>query len=786
MPNLAPAPREAHAARPVALGLLALLLAAAEVACAPRASRPSVLVVTLDTVRADRIGCYGYGPARTPHLDALAAAGVRFTRAYTPAPLTLPAHASLLTGRYPPRHGVLHNGLYRLPDNVPTLAERFRRAGYRTAAFVASTVLNRTYGLARGFERYEDVPTRPPSLERLDFAPGERDARAVTALALDWLQAQGQVPVFLWVHYYDPHAPYLSHGPDPGDRALRYDREIAYVDEALGLLLQGLERQGAQWIVVVAADHGEALGEHGELTHGYFVYEEVMRVPLLVRGPSVPAGRLVDAPASLVDVGPTLLELAGLGELPEADGESLVPLWQEPAAPEPATERAVYMEARMAYLEYGWSPLFALRRGSWKFIEAPRPELYDLGTDPREARNLYPEPPASALQGMLAGLRAALQQRGAGESARREVSPEELARLRSLGYLQAGPRPAQAPAGGSLPDPKDKLAVFRQLDAATVLAAEGRALEAAAVLESLVREDPSNPVVRERLVLVLLAARRYDEAGQQAREGLGVLEARGLPFVSGMRLRMLLANVCHRQGKLDEAARLLDEVLERHPDEREALRQRMYLDISLGRPGDAVARARRYAASLPEDAAVSSEAVRIAARAGDDEAVLELGLPLLDSPYADPEALVEVGSRLERRGEGARAERAYRRAVDQNPATYRAWWGLGRLAFARGDGRQALEAFRRATEAEPRHATAWYNLGLAASRLGDTEQAEGALTRALELDPAYLDARVALAELEERTGRHDEACRMYRSVLEAAPGDATAREGASRACRGSQ
>jgi arylsulfatase A-like enzyme/Flp pilus assembly protein TadD len=345
---------------------------------------PNVLLITIDTLRADHVGSYGYSKGTTPTLDALAAEGVRFATPVSPTPLTLPSHASIFTGRFPPGHAVRHNGMFRLDPSVETLAERMQHAGYATAAFVGSAVLAKRYGLAQGFDVYDATPTREKS------APSgsrESPAEVVTDRALRWLEATDR-PFFLWVHYSDPHARYTP--PSPFSERFTdhlYDGEIAYVDSEIGRVLEGLRKSGRfeQTFIVVTSDHGESLGEHGEATHGYALYDPVLLVPLIFRGPDIPTSRVVKGVVRTVDIAPTLLWSLGLNPLPDIDGEDLAPLWVPGAPP---SHRWGYAETLATQFEQGWSPLFAIRSSDFLYVRSPRPELYNLKSDPEQLDNL--------------------------------------------------------------------------------------------------------------------------------------------------------------------------------------------------------------------------------------------------------------------------------------------------------------------------------------------------------------------------------------------------------------
>ena len=497
--------------------------------------RPNVLLVTLDTTRADHLGCYGDTDAKTPNVDGLAGRGARFAQAATPAPLTLPAHASIMTGLYPAGHGLRLNGTTALSDAQTTLAERFHGRGYRTGAFIGAFVLDARWGLAQGFDTYDDwFDLR--KFKRLDLAAVQRPANEVVDAALRWLDGRPNVPFFAWVHLYDAHSPYEPPEPFRTTFAARgpaglYDAEIAFADQQVGRLLAWVHAQGLdeRTMIVIAGDHGEGLGSHGEGTHGYFVYDSSVHVPLIVSTPLVSLQNLrVDAQVSLVDVAPTIAALAGLDPLPRVHGRSLVPLMTSragqlrfggwlgrtverlagPIGAGQSVEAATapgpvyaYSESTTPGLQFGWSALKALRSPRFKFIEAPRPELYDLQADPGETTNVFARHPDVA--STMARELERLEQETSRDAPTPEVAnldADTFQRLASLGYVAGVRRPSDDEAGAqSLADPKDKLEVFTAVQRAGEWMAENEHQAAATALESAIRQDPG--MTQARLML---------------------------------------------------------------------------------------------------------------------------------------------------------------------------------------------------------------------------------------------------------------------------------------------
>lgn len=412
-----------------------------------------IVLVTLDTTRADHLGCYGRSPSNTPTLDRLCAEGTRFDNAVTSSPVTLPAHASILTGLLPNHHGVRYNGEFRLGPDHPVLAEELRAAGYQTAAVVASFVLERRFGLDRGFDVYDDnveaIINRRGIISR-----NERDAASVTDAALSYLKGRDpDRPVFLWVHYFDPHAPYapLTEPGMPGNDAA-YSAEIGDVDSALGRLLQSPDLDMSNSVIVVAADHGEGLGEHEERTHGLFLYGSTTHIPLIVRLPKgAGAGRHETGLASHADVRPSLLSLVGAPPAGPADG---IDWLSERRGP----NEGIYQEASLPYFDFGFAPIYGLRGLSDHYIEAPTRELYDLNADPGEKTNLAATDAirrADQMQQRLDALMLDAPSIIEAAAQAPQADAETLSRLRSLGYLGEGaPESAEA-----LPDPKSRVQV---------------------------------------------------------------------------------------------------------------------------------------------------------------------------------------------------------------------------------------------------------------------------------------------------------------------------------------
>ncbi|MFO0981265.1 MAG: sulfatase-like hydrolase/transferase [Planctomycetota bacterium] len=528
------------------LGALVLLLVACRPSATPqvetRAGPRNVLLFTLDTTRADHLGCYGNQKAATRSIDALAARGVLFEHARTPVPLTLPAHTTIMTGLLPCQHGVRDNGLFHVPAQLPTLASVLKDQGFATGAFVGSFVLDRSFGLDHGFDVYSDVKQK--SLTHLGFFD-ERPATAVTRDLVQWLSSQdGRRPFFAWVHYFDAHAPYRSPLSPPGMHP--YDAEIAFVDEQVAVVLAALEQRRLieDTLVIVTADHGESLGEHGEETHGHFVYEATMHVPLVFAHPSLGAGRRVASAVGLQDLAATVVDVLGVDLAQPLGGRSLKAALHggEIASGDQ------YLECFAPYYAYGWSPLQGLVSGALKLVRAPRSELYDLRADPLEQHDLAPEQQAA-----LARAGEGLDQLLARHRLRAEASAPDAMdshtaeRLAALGYVGRTAR-ALPKDLSSLPDPKDQNAIVQQYDQAAQLMRDGKLEACRQIMARLVEREPENATFHSHYGMLLGQMGKLDEAIPELQRAIDLGQLHAGTWFS-------LGQIHQQQGHRDEAER---------------------------------------------------------------------------------------------------------------------------------------------------------------------------------------------------------------------------------------
>jgi arylsulfatase A-like enzyme/Flp pilus assembly protein TadD len=677
---------------------LAVLIALWAASCArtPQAdlhpiARQNVLLITIDTLRADALGTYG-GPAATPALDRLAREGVRFDFAHAHAVVTLPSHASILTGRYPFEHGLRDNSGYRLPAGSRTVATMLKQGGYATAAFVAGFPLHSRFGLGQGFDVYDDRfgDTRSPA----DFDMPERPASVVVPLARAWIAERSRgsggtaspkplasnpdSPFFVWLHLFDPHTPYRPPPPFDATYANRpYYGEVAAVDAALAPLLDDLRASTRPTLVIVTADHGEGLGDHGEQSHGLFAYESTLRVPLIVAqvenssatlSGSRSQGEVSNVAARHVDILPTILDAVGLPPLSELPGRSLLPA-AERASRRP---RPSYFEAMSGMLNRGWAPLSGIVLEREKFIDLPIPERYDLATDPAEATNLAGRTPAQD-RTLAAGL-AAFKALAPGQ--RIAESPDATARLRSLGYL-SGSAPAKA--------------------------------------RYTTDDDPKHLVDLDRTI-------------HDAVEAFGA-------------------------GRSADAVRLYQGVIERRPDMAIAYRHLAFVEVRRGNLAAAIDVLHQAIAKGVTDVRLIAQLGETLVDAGHLDQGIQLLEPLVRQPNVDPEVLNALGIAYATASRHDEARRVFERVLTVDPGSPVPLENLGMLALDRGDLAAARTRFDEAIAVDPRSSRAYAGVGLVALRQGRRAAAIEAWTRAVQLEPRNFDALYNLAVTLARDDR---------------------------------
>jgi arylsulfatase A-like enzyme/tetratricopeptide (TPR) repeat protein len=517
----------------------------------------NVVLITLDTTRADRLGCYGYAQGRTPNLDAVARNGVLFSNAYAQVPLTLPSHASLMTGLNPAAHGVHNNGTYILSSEKATLAKILKANGYKTAAFIASFSVDSRFGLDQGFDLYDDNLQENSPFKALN---SERKAEQVFAPFAAWFDTLKEEKFFCWVHFFDPHLPYSPPVPYSDQFAGRpYDGEIAYVDFLIGSIMRKIREKNilGRTLVVIAGDHGEAFGEKGEAGHGVFLYDMTLRVPLILLAEShLPSIKTIPARVRLIDVMPTILDMVNLPPPPGIQGTSLVPFIQG----KKKTDLETVIETVYPKENFNWAPLAGLISGRWKYIRAPKEELYDLRVDPAESQNLFSTRPKEAAE-LRAGLEKSIKESLVpGSSGKRALSAEEQDRLRSLGYIDYSDKTA----GGREPDPKDKIDELRMVQDAEKFEFDGNYRAAAELHEKMLTLRPGAASSYINLALARARLGDFDAAIRTLKLGIEKIPNSTL-------LLSRLGYTYFVTGKTEEALAAMAEVLKIDPRYIDAL-----------------------------------------------------------------------------------------------------------------------------------------------------------------------------------------------------------------------
>lgn len=729
--------------------------------------QPPVILITIDTLRADRLSSYGSDRVATPYIDRLAEEGIRFANVSSTVPFTLPAHSSIMTGLYPPSHGVRENVGYVLAPDLVTLAERFRDAGYRTGGFVSAFVLDARWGIARGFDTYVD-DFDLDAMAGANLGSVQRAGPETIGHALEWLDeavpsddrvddsagATGRPPFFMWLHLFDPHDPYEPPEPFRSEYAGRpYDGEVAYTDSLIGDFRAALEQRGLfdESVVVLTSDHGEGLGDHGESYHGFFVYDSTVHVPLIVRLPGgVEAGRVVGDAVSHVDIAPTLIELLNLDGVDAAQGRSLLPDVQ--GLPNPLAGRGVYAESFYALDHYGWAPLRSLRTAEHKYIEAPDPELYALREDPGELANvLLDERDLSRrLRAEALELAAELDRAAPTSSSEPDLDEDTLAQLRALGYLAGRGAAGRGDSESPRADPKDKAHLHRAIMRAQSAFGAGDENTAAAELRAALSEDEGLLDAHQLLGTITLLAGDPEPAIGHFQSALA-LDPEHRQSLLG------LANAYRELGRIDEAVvgyrRLLD-VAGQDSKATMAL-ARIHVDR------DELSEAEQVLAAAAEGreppAVVTNklgEVMALLGRSGDAEARFRQAIssnPELGEAHFNLAVLLDESGRTEE------AIIAYRQAAELRARDHRPRFNLGRLYGRQGRADLQLEAYRGAVEAAPDFTVGYFHLAKALMDHGrDLDEAETFARRGLESEPAGRDGALGyfvLADILNRLGR---------------------------------
>lgn len=692
------------------------------------AERPNIVFLTLDTTRADRLGLYGYEKADTETLDALAAAGRVYERAWSPLPLTIPSHATMFTGLYPPRHGIRSNGGGMVVDSLHTLPEMLQAEGWATGASVSAYVTTRVWGFSQGFDAYfDEIPEG-----KENFWHGQRAAEQVIDDGLGWastLRGDGsEAPIFLWIHLYDAHFPFT---PPPGyldpDDPRPYDAEIAYVDDQVKRLVDHFA--GEPTLFVVAGDHGEGLGDKGELTHGLFAYEGTQRIPLFLSGPGIEPAR-VREPASLADITPTLLDHL---DLPVPDGlDGLV---------RPAGEDVpVYMESYQLAQRFGIAPHVAVADGRWKLIDTPRPELYDLDADPRETQNVAADHPE-----VVARLQAQLQTWSfppPSEEASAGQDPEVAAALEALGYVDGS---MEIDWSEPLPDPKDHPSLIARIDAIERLGHEHQREKIGELMEGLIADYPDVVEFRTRLATVLR------KQGEFAKADAVIEEAYELQPTNPM-LKSAWGAVLAGRNRYDEATRLFVEVAEEMPF---MPRARALAVQTAARAGD-IEQARTLGEAWFEDHAdddhLAGALALVLLRSGEAARGLELLEQGVEADVPEPEVCYLLAVHEMKEGDPERARALLAREVENYPGNPRSLFAYSRLLMSEQDWPALAEMATAALEVRKDDPVMWHAKVLALFNQADYAAAREAVDAGLEAAPTHPDLVLMDANLLAKEG----------------------------------
>ncbi|MBM3284516.1 MAG: tetratricopeptide repeat protein [Candidatus Aminicenantes bacterium] len=689
----------------------------------------NIILITVDTLRADRLGCYGFPRVETPAIDSFAARGVKFENCIAPTPLTLPSHTSLLTGTLPLFHGIRDNGGFVVPPELKTMAEVFKEQGYATAAFVGAYVLDSKWGLDQGFDYYFDRFDLS-KFEKISLATVQRPANEVIEEALKWLDGNKKKKFFAWIHLYDPHTPYEP--PSPFDARYPnhpYLGEIAFTDSELARLWKYLEEEGLtdNLFLIFASDHGESLGEHEEATHGFFVYKAAIHVPLIFVTPFERfQGLSVPQVVSLIDVMPTMLEMAGFPSPPEVQGKSLLPRFFRPAKDD---DTYAYAETFYPRFHFGWSELKSFQDRRFKLIISPDPELYDLELDPDEMKNLVPiEPKLLASLEKRATRFIAAASQNAYELDFRKIDEETREKLAALGYVGSFTDSARL-EGKKLANPKDKIGVFNELSRAREMGMSGKADEAIQIIKTIIAEDPDISDAYFALGNIYFKQRNFEEAIAAFEQALERKPDDSFCVIN-------IANSYQMMGQPAEAERFVIDYLKKGFSDS----QLYYLLGTLNYNQKKYDEAIKYYSeclSLNADSAASHNALA---------------------------AIYILREDLER------AQEHIDEAMALNPTLTNLNYNLAQILEKRGEIRKAMDAYLRELEHSPAHFKASFNLSRLYRQTGDVDSEEHYLEQTIAAAPEFPLSYFYLARICLNRGEnYEEAVRLARKGIDLRP-----------------
>jgi len=730
-----------------------------------KGSELNVLFFTLDTTRADHIGCYGYTRIETPNIDRLAQEGILFKDAVSQAPLTLPSHSSIFTGTYPLYHSVRDNGGFYLEPDKITLAKVLKQGGWATSAFIGAFVLDSRWGLNQGFDYYYDnfdfAKYKTISLDSVQREGGE-----VIKAFFEWFDKNDQKKFFSWIHLYDPHSPYEPPEPFKTQYSGRpwglYDGEIAYVDTLIGRVVEVLKKKDLleKTIIVIVGDHGESLGEHHENTHGFFIYDATVSVPLIVRLPSSRLkGKIVSTQVENVDIMPSLLQMLGLPIPPEVQGKSFVPLITGKSSGE---ERLAYSETYYPKYHYGWSELKSLRRGKYKYIQAPKPELYDLSQDPHEQVNVYSSNIALGKKfGMeLKRLQEKMSAKGIEEKGPQRLDRDAEEKLMALGYIGGFTSRHKLAKAENLPDPKDKILLFNRIKQAEGASADKNYDEALKLIGEVIQEDPRIMEARNVRAQVYLELDRTEEAVLESQEALKIdSEYEAAIFT--------LAQAYKKLKKYNEAIAGFNRIIQLDPRDPKPYLNLGEIYIDTKDLEKAISYLEKAIAADPQHSAMAHNLLGSAylEKKRLDPAEKEITTSLEMRPRI-PDAHYNLGLLYEEKGDLKRAIEEYKKEIEIHPAAYPAHFNLALLYGKMGYLREQVNEFKETIKSNKNFARGYLFLAKAYLDLNENhEEAINLAKKGLELEPEAESAPLGhyvLADIYNRLGRWQE----YNSEVE--------------------
>ncbi|MCP4590589.1 MAG: sulfatase-like hydrolase/transferase [bacterium] len=734
----------------------------------------NIVLISMDTTRADHLGCYGCEKIRTPNLDRLAEEGTRFANCVSSSPVTLTSHATMMTGSYPFVHGARDNGLFLLGEENVTVAEVLRQEGISTHAEVAAGVIGRRYGLAQGFDTYNDTMTATVTDRRAQVLAEyfERTAEDITRHGIELLKKHQDEPFFLFLHYFDPHKSYAAPERFARQYADGYLAEIAFVDEQVGLFLTALDELGLadNTVVILTGDHGEGRGQHGERTHAFFLYDATLHVPLIMRGPGlIPAGRVVEDQVRLVDLAPTILALVGMDSTRQMQGSSLLPLLGTDGE---SDGRPCYSDTLSAQMEFGYAALRCLRADGWKYIHGPQPELYHVAEDRMELFNLAGRETerTAAMRDRLRELIATSPAPPGSRVAEKVMSPDEIRKLQALGYLATGadPNRRESTSGGSEldhfapvgPHPRDRIAVIEMSSLGLGAMRAGAYAEAEEHYRRFLEMEPDNAGAMQELGNALLAQGKAEPALEAYRKALELAP-------HSPEIQFALAAAQEYQGDLEQAEASYLRAIAADPTLAGTHLGLANIYAEDERYDEALIEYQTAASLAPNRAEVYFKWGMVFRALGrQDEAIDKLKTAVrLDPEHGQATAF--LGEMLHKAGRIAEAIDVLTRASQAAPDSVSIHRRLAEWHAQTGNHRAATQHLQRAADLQPEIPQARLNYGLNLALCGKLDEAIAQYRKAIELKPDYTRAFVELARVLEQSGRNDQAKQVYVRLLKA-------------------